>query len=405
MKVLLVHNFYGSAAPSGENQVFEAEKTLLQERGHEVAEFTRHSDEIRALGAWGVVKGALATPWNPWMTRAVKRAVVRLQPDVVHVHNTFPLISPGIFNAIGQGAARVLTLHNYRLFCPAAIPMRAGQVCTDCLDRRTVLPALRHGCYRDSRLATLPLAMNVALHRRLGTWTKQVDAFIALTGFQRDRMIEGGLPSDLVHVKPNFYPGDPAVVPWEDRKQSVVFAGRLTAEKGVLALVRAWLAWGASAPELRIVGDGDLRGELVRITATAPDVPISFLGQLSGPEAQEEIARARLLVLPSECFETFGLVILEAFAFATPAAVSRIGPLPSIVREGENGVVFEPGDSQSLLKVVRKAWESPGELERLAAGARQSFETLYTEDANYRMLMEIYEQAMDVSKRRREGAR
>jgi hypothetical protein len=159
VKVLLVHNFYGSSAPSGENQVFEAEKLLLQEMGHEVTDFSRHSDEIRSQGTWGVVRGALATPWNPWMTRAVKEAVSNFQPDVVHVHNTFPLISPGIFHAIGPRAARVLTLHNYRLFCPAAIPMRGGRVCTDCLDMRSAWPALRYGCYRDSRVATLPLAI------------------------------------------------------------------------------------------------------------------------------------------------------------------------------------------------------------------------------------------------------
>lgn len=402
MKVLLVHNFYGSAAPSGENEVFEAEKALLQARGHEVAEFTRHSDEIRALGVWGAVRGALATPWNPWMTRAVKRAVARLQPDVVHAHNTFPLISPGIFKAIGQRGARVLTLHNYRLYCPTAIPMRAGKVCTDCLDTRSSWPALRHGCYRGSHLATLPLATSVSLHRRLGTWTNQVDAFIALSDFQRGVMAESGLPLDKVHVKPNFYPGLPSVLPWRTRAPYVVFAGRLTAEKGVATLLRAWRAWGAAAPELRLVGDGELRPELERMAA---GLSVRFLGQIGSPDAQAQIAGARLLVLPSEWFEGFPMVVREAFAFATPAAVSRIGPLPSIVEEGENGVIFEPGDPQSLLKTVRDAWEAPGELERLAAGARQSFETLYTEDANYRKLMTIYERAMDVSKRRREGAR
>jgi len=234
----------------------------------------------------------------------------------------------------------------------------------------------------------------------LGTWTTQVDAFIALTEFQRERMIQAGLPADLVHVKPNFYSGNPAIVPWADRRPSVVFAGRLSTEKGVLALVRAWLMWGASAPELHIVGDGDLRGELEQLAATAPEVPIRFLGQLGGVAAQAEIARARLLVLPSACFETFGMVILEAFALGTPAAVSKIGPLPSIVRQGENGVVFAPGDAQSLLGVVRTAWETADELERLAVGARRSFEALYTEEANYRMLMAIYAQAIDVSQRR-----
>jgi glycosyltransferase involved in cell wall biosynthesis len=403
MKVLLTHNYYGSTAPSGENQVFGAERELLKQRGHAVGEFVRHSDTIRGKGAWGAIQGALSTLWNPFAAAAIERAVAEQQPNVVHVHNTFPLLSPSIFHGIGGKAARVLTLHNYRLFCPAAIPMRAGEVCTACMDRRSVWPALRHGCYRNSRLATLPLASSVALHRRLGTWTKQVDAFIALSEFQRERMIEAGLPAELVHVKPNFYPGDPAVVPWADRNQSVVFAGRLTAEKGVRALVRAWLAWGESAPELRIVGDGDLRGELERLAAASPGVPIRFLGQLPAAAAQQEIARARLLVLPSEWFEGFPMVVREAFAFGTPAAVSDLGPLPSIVRQGENGVVFKPAEPQSVLEVVRGAWESKGELEQLAGGARRSFEDLYSEEANYMMLMAVYEQAIEVSQRRRKA--
>lgn len=401
MRILLVHNYYGSSAPSGENQVFDAEKALLRERGHDVAEFTRHSDKIRANGLVGAVQGALATPWNPWVVCASRRKVDSFQPDIVHVHNTFPLISPAILPAIGHRAARVLTLHNYRLFCPAAIPMRAGHVCTDCLDRRTVLPAVRHGCYRGSRLATVPLAANVALHRLLGTWTKQVEAFIALTEFQRERMIEAGLPADLVHVKPNFYPGNPAIVAWVNRRPSVVFAGRLTAEKGVAALVRAWLMWGSSAPELRIVGDGGMCRELQLLAATAPGVPIRFLGQLAGAAAQDEIASCRLLVLPSECFEGFPMVVREAFAFGTPAAVSAIGPLPCIIRAGENGVVFEPANPESLLHTIRAAWDAPDLLQRLGQGARAEFEAKYTEDANYTQLMGIYARAMDASRKSR----
>lgn len=403
MNVLLVHNYYGSSAPSGENQVFEAESNLLRQRNHVVYEFLRHSDEIRAKGIRGAVQGALSTPWNPFAAKKIRQVVDTVRLEVVHVHNTFPLLSPSIFHSIGHRAARVLTLHNYRLFCPAAIPMRGGRVCTDCLDSRSVWPSLQHGCYRNSRLATLPLAANVALHRNLGTWTQQVDAFVALTEFQRERMIKAGLPASLVHVKPNFYPGEPVVLPWVERQESVVFAGRLTAEKGAVALVKAWLLWGSSAPELRIVGDGNLRAELEQLAAASPQTRIRFLGQLSGVEAQQEIARACLLVLPSECFEGFPMVIREAFAFGTPAAVSNIGPLPSIVHPGENGAVFEPANPQSLLNAVRSVWEKGGELERLAKGARRSYETLYNEDANYRMLMAIYEQAMEVSRRRRDA--
>jgi glycosyltransferase involved in cell wall biosynthesis len=395
LRILLVHNFYGSAAPSGENQVFEAEKALLQSRGHEVAEFTRHSDEIRGQGVWGTIQGAVATPWNPWSARAIRQEVARFLPDVVHVHNTFPLISPSIFHALaGTGVARVLTLHNYRLFCAAAIPMRAGKVCTDCLDRRSVLPALQHGCYRNSRLATMPLALNVALHRAAGTWAHQVDAFIALTEFQRQRVVDGGLPAGRVFVKPNFYPGKPAVMPWAQRQPYVVFAGRLTAEKGVATLIRAWQLWGPGAPELRVLGDGELRGEL---EAMAAGLPVRFLGQVDVAEAQQQIAQARLLVLPSEWFEGFPMVVREAFAFGTPAAVSDLGPLPSIVRDGESGVVFEAANPGSLLHTVRAAWQAPAILQNLGQAARAAFDANYTDESNYQTMMKIYQKANETS--------
>jgi len=395
MKTLLVHNFYASATPSGENQVVEAEQKMLTVRGHAVRLFSRHSDEIRAQGALGKIKGALSTPWNPLVARRLQQQCEVFQPDVVHVHNTFPMISPAIFPAIGRRAARVLTLHNYRLFCPAAIPMRNGKVCTQCLDTRSALPALRHGCYRDSRIATAPLALSVTLHRSLGTWTKEVDVFIALSNFQRALMIKAGLPKEKVHIKPNFYPGNPQVVPWIERAPCVVFVGRLTAEKGVANLLRAWQAWGPSAPELRLVGDGELRPDLERM---AMGLPVRFLGQMRAERAQAEIARASLLVLPSECFEGFPMVVREAFAFGTPAAVSNLGPLPSIVPQGHSGVLFQPADAQSLLHEVRTAWHTPGLLERLGQGARAEFENKYTEDANYATLMDIYGQAIEVSK-------
>jgi glycosyltransferase involved in cell wall biosynthesis len=330
------------------------------------------------------------------MTSAARRVVERLKPDVVHSHNTFPLISPGIFHAIGRRAARVLTLHNYRLFCPAGIPMRDGKVCTECLDARTPWPALRHGCYRQSRIATLPLAFGVGLHRMLDTWTKQVDGFIALSEFQGQRMVNSGLPADRVHVKPNFYPGMPPVRPWSERAPYVVFVGRLQAEKGVRSLLRAWAAWGANAPELRLVGDGELRPELERM---AVGLPVRFLGQVPAAEAQAQIAAARLLVLPSEWFEGFPMVVREAFAFGTPPGVSDLGPLPSIVRAGESGVVFEHANPRSLLDAVRTAWQTPGLLERLGRGARAEFETKYTEDGNYGTLMEIYRRAIEVSRK------
>ncbi|MFU2486563.1 glycosyltransferase family 4 protein [Thauera sp. WH-1] len=395
LKILLTHNHYSSGVPSGENHVFAAEACLLARNGNDVYFFCRSNDEIKHRGIKGRLNGAFSTPWNPIMARALSAKVDELRPDVVHVHNTFPLISPAIFHSIGKRAAKVLTLHNYRLFCPAAIPMRNGRVCTECLDRHSALPSLVHGCYRGSRIATTPLAISVELHRMIGTWTKQVDAFICLTEFQRQVMVSAGLPAEKVHVKPNFYPGNPAVVPWVKRLPYVVFVGRLTAEKGVVNLLRAWQAWGTGAPELRLVGSGELHPELERM---AEGLPVRFLGQLSAEYAQAEIANARLQILPSECFEGFPMVVREAFAFGTPAGVSNIGPLPSIVEHGKSGIVFQPANPQSLLQEVRTAWEAQGLLEHLGQGARAEFEGKYTEETNYATLMEIYQRAIEVSR-------
>lgn len=393
---LLAHNYYGSSAPSGENLVFEGEVDLLRRQGVSVKAWTAHSDWLRERGVLGLLVGGIVAPWNFRAAAEIRRMGVEDPFHVLHVHNTFPLFSPSIFWSAGSRAARVLTLHNYRLFCAAGIPMRDERVCTDCLIQRSAWPGLRHGCYRASRLATVPLSVSIELHRRVGTWSKQVDAYIALSEFQKEMMIGAGLPRELVHVKPNFYPGDPAVTPWACRDEAAVFAGRLSEEKGVGFLVRAWREWGPSAPELRIVGDGPLRAELER---EAGGCRVRFLGQMPAAGAVAEIAKAKLLLLPSVCFEGFPMTIREALAHGTPCAVSNLGPLPSIVKNGETGVVFRAGDAGDLLAAVVGVWES-GRLEAMGAAARREFEAKYTEDVNYRQLMDIYGQAIEVRKSR-----
>lgn len=391
LKILLAHNYYSSSIPSGENQVVADEKDLLKKQGNCVKEFSRHNDEIISSGVAGKIKGAASTPWNPWMAHAMRVEVKRFCPDLVHVHNTFPLISASIFPSIGKRVATILTLHNYRLFCSAAIPMRNGKVCTECLDERSSLPSLKYGCYRNSRVATLPLATSIGLHRLLGTWKDEVDAFIVLSNFQREVMIDAGLPSDKVFVKPNFYSGNPEVIPWSQRKPYAVFAGRLSQEKGVKTLIHAWKKWGVAAPELHIIGDGELRESLEK---EAQGLPIIFYGRLSPEETQQQIANSKLLVLPSEWFETFGLTIVEAFAHGTPAAVSNIGPLSSIVTDNKTGIVFEPFSPDSIFNEISAVWNKDGALENLAIEARKEFEKKYTKNVNYEILMDIYQKAI-----------
>jgi len=404
MKMLLVHNFYGSSAPSGENMVYAAERELLRQHGHTVIEFTRHSDEIRDRGAFGVLRGAFATPWNPFSKRALQSVLEKEKPDVMHVHNTFPLLSPSIFHATkGLHTATVLTLHNYRTFCASGIPMHDDVPCTECLDTQSVSPALKYGCYRKNRLVTLPLATMIALHRRVKTWERHVDAFIALSDFQRDKMVKAGLPARNIHIKPPFYVNPPSPLPWEERESKVVFVGRLGMEKGLNILIDAWKHWGSQAPQLEIVGDGPERVSLQKsVKGNGIEDKISFLGQLPFLEVQKRLRLARLLVLPSVCFEGFPMTIIEAFSLGVPVAASDIGPLPNIVKGGESGILFKAGDALSLCHTMKEIWDRSDRLSSLGQGARQEFDRKYTAATNYEMLMKIYDAAIE-SKQSREG--
>lgn len=239
-RVLLVHNYYGSSAPSGENKVFDAERTMLARHDVMVEAFTRESDEIRGQGIWGAVKGALSTVGNPFSARSLAKRIVNFKPDVIHFHNTFPLISPLAVRAAHQSGCRVVvTLHNYRPFCAAGVPLRDGRVCSLCLDKRCARDALRYRCYRGSLLATIPLVMNIALYRNhLQKWA---DKFIVLSDFQRKELMSCGWPQEKIVIKGNFTePYDCAIVPAVARRDEVLYVGRLSREKGVFVLLEAW---------------------------------------------------------------------------------------------------------------------------------------------------------------------
>ena len=224
-----------------------------------------------------------------------------------------------------------------------------------------------------------------------GTWQQDVEAFIALTDFQRDLLAKGGLPADRIEVKPNFYPDITATVPWDDRQGQCVFVGRLSSEKGILKLVRVWKAWGRDAPQLVLIGDGPLRGQLETEVAGAN---VKFLGQQPSADTERHIAHARLLILPSECYEGFPMVIREAFAFGTPVAVSDLGALPSIVDQGRLGILLDPFDDRAVLKRLREAWNDRDALRQVGERGHGEFLSRYTAQANIELLMQIYSRAL-----------
>lgn len=383
MNVLIVHNFYQQAG--GEDQVFADETKLLRDHGHAVEQFTVHNDDVAQMGK---LRLARKTIWNRDSYHAIRAAVRRHSAQVVHFHNTFPLISPAGYKAArDEGAAVVQTLHNYRLMCPTATFYRDGHVCEDCLGRFVPWPGVLHKCYRGNRGASAAVAAMLTVHRARRTWHDGVDRFIALTEFSRQKFIQGGLPAQKISVKPNFVDPDPGVGPGGG---GALFVGRLTDEKGVRTLILAWTTH-RPALGLKIAGDGPLRDEVV---AASNGNSVEFLGRRPLAEIYDLIGSADLLVFPSQWYEGLPRTIVESFAKGTPVLASRLGSMQELVADGRTGLLFEPGDADDLHAKLADAVSSSARLLQMRRECRQEYLARYTAAENIDLLMKIYQQAI-----------
>ncbi|MFQ5785440.1 MAG: glycosyltransferase [Alphaproteobacteria bacterium] len=383
MKVLIAHNTYQQIG--GEDAVVAAEHALLEAHGHAVETFGASNHAID--GPWSQLCTAFRAPYSPAARDALARRLASGRPDIVHVHNFFPLLTPSIYDACrAAGVPVVQTLHNYRLICPVATLRRNGAVCERCVTG-SAYHAVLHGCYRGSRPGTLAVARMVERHRARGTWRERVDRYIALTGFARNKFVEGGLPAERIAVKPNFVAGEP---PEEmpAARGGALFVGRLSPEKGIATLLAAWR--GLDIP-LRIAGDGPLDAA-VRAAASPAITP---LGRIDARAVAHEMRRAGFLVVPSEWYEGFPMVIVEAYARGLPVIAARLGSLAEIVEDGVTGLHAAPGDPADLAARVRWAAANPEALARMGAAARARYEARYTPEANYAMLAAIYAEARD----------
>jgi glycosyltransferase involved in cell wall biosynthesis len=389
LRPLLVHNYYQQ--PGGEDRVFDAETALLESKGHCVSRYEEHNSRIARRNAAGVAVDAV---WSSESARSLGEMVRRHKPDVVHFHNTFPLISPAAFYAVQrEGVAVVQTLHNFRLLCPGATLFRDGAVCEECIDQKSLLPAVAYGCYRGSRPATAAVATMLLVHRAKGTWQRKVDLYIAVSEFARRVFVEGGLPADRIVVKPNFVWPDPGA--GKGSGGYALFVGRLSAEKGISTLVKAWKELG-DIP-LVVAGDGPLAFPEHRLKPVPPAGPI-FLGRQTREEVLELMRDARVLIVPSECYENGPLTVLEAFACGLPVIASDLGAMAEAVTHERTGLLFKPGDAEDLARKVRWAFHNG---DAMRAEARREFEAKYTAERNYELLTGIY--AMAVANSRREG--
>jgi glycosyltransferase involved in cell wall biosynthesis len=382
LRVLLVHNRYQQYG--GEDTVVAAEAQALRDAGHDVDEFLVNNDNIKGLGA--KLAAAALTTYNPRSRAALRDRLRARRPDIVHVHNLFPQLTPSIFDAcIAEAVPSVMTLHNYRLGCANALLFRDGHPCEDCLHGST-LNAVRHRCYRSSQMGSAVVASMIAYHQRVGTWRHKVSRFIALTNFAREKLVATGLPAAKIRIKPNFVPDPSAGHPPEPGRHAL-YVGRLSVEKGVATLLNAWRGTERSIDmPLHIVGDGPLRAELAR------DAPanVTFLGHQKREDVFREIAGAAFLVVPSIWYEGFPMTVVEAMAMGKPILASAIGGLQEIVTDGQEGLHFRTGDPADLRRAVEQVRSSPNLLAQMGERARERYRRQLSPDSNIRLLTDIY---------------
>ncbi|MFI6526550.1 glycosyltransferase [Streptomyces uncialis] len=391
MHVLVVHNRYSSAQPSGENNVVDQETELLRAAGHRVGLFERRSDDIPARSLPGKAAIPLLVPWNPAVRKELATRLRAERPDVVHIHNVFPLLSPAVLAACADaGVPAVATLHNYTQVCPPGTLQRDGRPCTECVGS-TPLPAVRHGCYRNSRLATVPLAVSLAVNRR--RWWSGVERFFCISAAQRDVLVRSGMPSERLAVKHNFVP-DP-----DDRRagpgEHLLYLGRLAETKGVRLLMAAWdeiTADGGVGVPLVIAGAGPLEREVTAWAAGRDDV--RFAGLYDPARCRRAIARSVAVVAPSTWLEAFGLVVVEAMAAGVPVVAAGHGAFVELVEDGVTGLLHQPNDPASLASRLRRITAEPDRNREMGRAARRRYEQDFSPAVGLERLVEGYRTAI-----------
>jgi glycosyltransferase involved in cell wall biosynthesis len=386
LRILALYNRYLDRG--GEDQVFESEVSLLLRNGCEVTALTDRTAPPASFR--DRTRLAVGTIWSARSYRRVASFLALVRPDVVHVYNTFPLLSPSIYYACRRASVPVVqTVQNYRLICTKATLYREGRVCEQCVGRAVPWPAIAHACYHDSRPQTGVVTAMLVAHRLLGTWRREVAIYVAASAHSRDRLVAGGLPAAKIVVKPNFVHPDPGAA--EGGGTYALFVGRLSQEKGLLTLLEAWR--GLREVPLRIAGDGPLLS-LVRRVAAEAGLPVEVHGRVPRREVLRLMHGARFLVLPSQWYEGLPLTLVEAFACGLPVVASRLGAMAEVIEEERTGLLFAPGDTLDLQRSVSRLWEHAEHSAEMGRQARAEFERRYTADHNFDLLMALYDRAL-----------
>ncbi|MBH8571531.1 glycosyltransferase family 4 protein [Nostocaceae cyanobacterium CENA369] len=395
MKLLILHNRYRFAG--GEDRVVQAEKRLLEANGHEVILLEENNHSI--VSVWDTFVAAGGAIYSFAAKNRVEAEIRRFCPEIVHVHNFFPLLSPAVYDACySAGVPVVQTLHNYRLACPKAMPFRDGNTCEDCIGKLIPWSSVVHACYRNSHLQSSVVATMSTWHRLQGTWQKRVNAYIVFTHFQKQKMVQARLPPEKIYIKPNFVFHTDCVHKDSQYNNYILFVGRLSEEKGVSLLIDAYVQNNLSIP-LKIVGDGPLRlGLQAKVQNAGFSNLIEFLGFQDQSTVFQLMHNAKFLVIPSIWYEAFPLTIVEAFACSLPVLAPKLGSMAEIVEDGVNGLHFEARNPQDLAAKINWAIKHSEVMGTIGKNARSTYELKYTSEANYNQLIKIYQEVIDKAK-------
>ncbi|KAA3656531.1 MAG: glycosyltransferase family 1 protein [Calditrichaeota bacterium] len=388
MRILIVHNKYRYRG--GENTVVQEEMNLLENHKHTVISYTRDSADIAHFTFREKLRLLQETSWSGQTYEDIHKILRSAKPDIVHVHNTLPLISPSVYYACAEMDVPVVqTLHNFRFLCPAATFLRAGEICEKCQEHG-LFESVWHGCYRNSRLQSAVVAHTLHQHRKRKTFKEHIDAFIALTEFHRSKFIQGGLPEKKIFVRANFT--RPVQLERQEPGDFVLFIGRLSPEKGLNTLINAW----KSMPEipLKIAGSGPMIESIATRLHADHMTHIELQGFVNSRTRTELLARTRFLVVPSTWYEGMPTVVLEAFAAGIPVLASRIGSLAEMIDDGVNGCLFEPMHEPDLCEKARALYDDVDKLKAIGQAAKKTFEQNYTPQQGYTSLMNLYQKVL-----------
>lgn len=382
-RVLIVHNYY--QIPGGEDTVVANEKKMLEENGHYVVLYSRSNAELKQMSKVKKLMMPFTTIFNIRTYREIKEIIRKQKIDIVHVHNTLNLISPAVYYAAEKCEIPIVqTIHNFRLLCPGATFYRDGHICEDCVEHGLGC-AVKHKCYRNSRLQTLACVISTQIHRITGIYGKL--NYICLTEFNKKKLLRlKQIKEESVFVKPNFTEEvENDKVSYKRRNNQIVFIGRLDKLKGIDFLLNTWKMLGSKIPKLIICGIGPMQEWCKKYIEDNELKNVEYKGFVSNENAKEIIAESKALVLPTQWYEGFPMVIVEAYSLNTPVIGPKLGNVGSLIVDGVTGYKYSPNNQHELQIALEKIGDMVDSVE-------EYYKEHYTKKSNYEILNKIYQE-------------